>query len=100
VISRGPFQPLQFCDCVKCHSKGSDALPEVIEPYRHRMASIERRDLKGHLVPTPCCRQGCQPLNQALDQILAQVAQALSSLQGWSIHNVSGQPVPASPPSE
>ena len=95
VTSRGPFQPLQFCDCVKCHSKGSAVLSDVIEPYRHRMASTERRDLKGHLVPTPCCRQRCQPLNQALHQAArGPIQPGFEHLQGWGIHHLSGLPVP------
>jgi len=33
----------------------------------HRMAGVGR-DLRVHLVPTSCHGQGCQPLNQTLDQ--------------------------------
>ena len=46
-------------------------------------------------IQLPCHRQGCQ----ALDQVLDQIAQgpdrpSLKHLQGWGIHNLSGQPVP------
>ena len=37
------------------------------ESQNYRMAWVGR-DLKDQLVPTPCCEQGSQPLNQALDQ--------------------------------
>ena len=59
------------------------------------MACIEQRDLKGHLVPTPCCRQRCQPLNQALHLAARGLIQpGFEHLQGWGIHHFSGLPVP------
>jgi len=59
------------------------------------MACIEQRDLKGHLVPTPCCRQRCQPLNQALHQAArGPIQPGFEHLQGWGIHHFSGLPVP------
>ena len=45
----------------------------------------------------PCFRQGCQPLDQALDQIAQGLVQpGLEHLQGWGIHSPSGQPIPTS----
>jgi len=48
------------------------------------------KDLKDNVVPTPCHGQGCQPLDWA-----AQGPMQWGQLQGWSIHGISGQPVPA-----
>ena len=51
------------------------------------------RDPKDHQL---CCyKQG----SQSLDQVLYEIAQdalpsGLKHLQGWGIHNLSGQPVP------
>jgi len=54
------------------------------------------RDLRAHLVLTPCYGQDCQPLNQAVDQAAQGIIQpGLEHLQGWSIHSFSGQVVPA-----
>ena len=85
----------------------------------HRTAPVGRH-LKDHSVPTPYCGQGCHPMNQAparvvpsspapghlpAPQLYLMLDQAGSSnisrvslevfhpehLQGWSIHNLSGQ---------
>ena len=43
----------------------------------------------------PFCGQGCQPLNQALDQrAQGPIQPGLEHLQGQSVHNLSGQLVP------
>ena len=47
------------------------------------------RDLKDHLFPTPRHGQGCQPVDQALDQ--GPIQPGLEHLQGQSIHDLSGQ---------
>ena len=64
----------------------------------HRMAWIGR-DLKYHQVSTLLSQaglQGCQPLNQILDQIAqGPIQHGLEHLQVWSFHNLSGQPMPA-----
>ena len=53
------------------------------------------RDLKDHQVPNPCHRQGCQLLDQVLDLIAqGHIQPGPKHLQGWGIHNTSGQPVP------
>jgi len=47
--------------------------------------------------PPPCHRQGCQLLDEELDQIAQNpIHPGLEHLQGKGIHNLSGQPVPAS----
>jgi len=44
----------------------------------------------------PCHRQGRQPPRTVLDQAAQDPIQpGLEHLQGWGIHNLSGQPVPA-----
>lgn len=51
------------------------------------------RELKDHLVPTPCCGQ---PRDQALGQVAQGAIQpGLDPPQGWGMHSVSGQPVEA-----
>ena len=81
----------------KCHSEfpifSSNPIAEIAQ--NHRMAWVGR-DLKDHQAPTPHHRQGRQPPYL----ILVQAAQGpiqpgLEHLQGWGIHNLSGQPVPA-----
>ena len=53
------------------------------------------RDLKDHESLTPCKGQGHQPLH-LLDQAAQGLIQpGLEHLQGWGIHNLSEQPVPA-----
>ena len=53
-------------------------------------------DLEDHQVPTSCHRQGCQPLDQVLDQTAQGPIQPdLEHLQERGIHNLSMQPVPA-----
>ena len=49
------------------------------------------RDLKYHLVPTPCFGQGYQPLDQTVQEL---IKPGFELLYGWGIHNFSGQPVP------
>ena len=57
--------------------------------WNRRMAWVGR-DLKDHSVPAPCCRQGCQPLSQALDQVAQDlICPGLEHLQGWDIHSLS-----------
>ena len=54
------------------------------------------RDPKDHQVPTPCHRQGHQPPDLVLDQAAQGLIQpGFKHLQGQSIHNPSGQPVPS-----
>jgi len=52
------------------------------------------RDLKDHQVPIPCHRQDHQHSELVLDQA-AQGCVQPEHLQGWSIHSLSRQPVPA-----
>jgi len=49
------------------------------------------RDLKDHLVPTPCRGQGHVPLDQVAQ---SSIQPGLEHFQGGGIHNFSGQPVP------
>jgi len=56
------------------------------------------RDLKDHEAPTPpaCCRQGHQPSHLILDQAAQGPLQpGLERLQGWGMHNLSEQTIPA-----
>jgi len=46
---------------------------------------------KSHLVQLPCNEQGHAQLDQVAQGL---VYTRLESLQGWSIHRLSGQPVP------
>ena len=58
------------------------AFLETLISQNLRMAWVER-DLKDHQVPTPCHRQSCQLLDQALDQIAqGPIQPALKPLQG------------------
>ena len=41
----------------------------------------------------PCCGQGCQSLNRALDQVVS-MPPGLEHLQGWGIQKFSGQLLP------
>jgi len=50
-----------------------------------------RRDFKAHLVPAPCHGQGCHTVDQAAQ---GPIQPGFECLQGWSICNLSGQPVP------
>jgi len=49
------------------------------------------RDLKDHLVPTPCHEQGHLPLDQVAQ---SSIQPGLEHFQGGDIHSFSGQPVP------
>ena len=61
----------------------------------HRMAWVERSP-KAHQVSTPCHRQAHQPADLALEQVAqGPIQPGLEHLQGWGIHRLSGQPVPA-----
>jgi len=54
------------------------------------------RDLKDHQAPMPRHRQGHQPPHLILDQaVQGPIQPGLEHLQGWGIHSLSGQPVPA-----
>lgn len=55
-----------------------------LEPQNHRMVLVGR-DLEDHLVPIPFCGQGCQLLDQALDQV---TQGSISHLQGIKITNI------------
>ena len=55
------------------------------------MAWVEE-DHKDHQVPTPCYVQGRQPADQAAQ---SHIQPGLECLQGWGIHSLLGQPVPA-----
>ena len=48
-------------------------------------------DIKDHLVPTSLPWDGCHSPDQAAQ---GRIQPGLEHLQGWSIHNFSGQPVP------
>jgi len=48
------------------------------------------KDHIAHPVPTPCCVQGRQPLDQAAQ---SHIQPGLECLQGWGIHNLLGQMV-------
>ncbi|KAK4821804.1 hypothetical protein QYF61_003833 [Mycteria americana] len=56
----------------------------------HRMIWVAK-DLKDHLVPTPCHGQGQLPLDQVAQ---SPMQPGLEHFQGWGIHNFSGQSVP------
>ena len=56
----------------------------------YRMAWVEK-DHNDHPVPTPCYVQGCQRPDHAAQ---SHIQPGLECLQGWSIHNLLGQPVP------
>jgi len=45
-----------------------------------------------HLVSTPCYVQGRQPADRAAQ---SHIQPGLECLQGWGIHSLLGQPVPA-----
>lgn len=61
--------------------------------FNHRIACVGR-DLKDHPDLISCHRQGCWPLNQAVDQAAKGPIQTrLENLKGLSIHNLSVQPV-------
>jgi len=49
------------------------------------------KDLKDHVVSTPCYVQGRQPAAQAAQ---SRIQPGLECLQGWGIHSLLGQPVP------
>jgi len=49
------------------------------------------RDLKDHLVPTPCPGQGHLPLDQVAQ---SRIQPGLESFQGGGSHSFFGQPVP------
>jgi len=54
------------------------------------------RNLTHHETPTPCRMQGHQPPHLILDQAAqGPIQPGLEHLQGWGIHNLLGQPVPA-----
>ena len=55
------------------------------------MAWVEE-DHNDDLVPTPCYVQGHQPADQAAQ---SHSQPGLECLQGWGIHSLLGQPVPA-----
>ena len=48
------------------------------------------RDLKDHLVPTPCHGQRHLPLDQGAQ---SPIQPGLEHCQGWGTHSCSGQPV-------
>ena len=59
------------------------------------MASIGR-ELKDHQVPTPCYKQGCQPLDQVLDQIAqGPIRPGPKHLRDWASTSSLVQLVPA-----
>ena len=54
------------------------------------------RDLKDHQAPTPYRMQGHQTPHLILDQATqGPIQPGLEHLEGWGIHNLSWQPVPA-----
>ena len=54
------------------------------------------RNIKDHESPIPFHRQGHQHPHLILDQpAQGPIQPCLEHLQGWGIHNLSGQPVPA-----
>ena len=53
------------------------------------------RGFKDHQVPTPLLQAGLPTATSVLDQIVqGPIQPELEHLQGWGIHNLSGQPVP------
>jgi len=52
---------------------------------------IEWLELEDHLVPSPCCEQGCNPPAKSAH---GPIHPDLKHLQGWGTHSFSGQPVP------
>jgi len=66
-----------------------------IESQNHRLAWVGR-DPKDHPVPNLGHRQGQQPPYLVLDEAAqGPIQPGLEHPQGWGIHIVSGQPVPA-----
>jgi len=56
---------------------------------------LERTSKISYFQPL-CCGQGCQLLDQVLDQgAQGPIQPGLKHLRGWSIHSLPGQPVPA-----
>ena len=54
------------------------------------------RDPKDHQVPNPHHRHGHQPPDLLLDEAAqGSIQPGFEHLQGWGIHSLSGQPVPA-----
>jgi len=82
-------QMLRFCIGLGMNHMGCNH-----RTVNHRMAWVGR-DLKDHLVPTSCHRQGCCPLNLIPYKSAPGSIQAgPEHQQGWGIHGSSGQPVP------
>ena len=73
-----------FCS-TSCRCGGAASLM----PQNHRMAWVEK-DHNAHPVPTPCCVQGRQRVDQAAQ---SHIQPGLECLQGWGIHSLPGQPV-------
>lgn len=56
---------------------------------------MEETSSRHHDIPTPCHRQGCQALDQKINEAAQGPIQPHSGyLQGWGIHDFSGQPDP------
>ena len=67
--------------------------------FTHRIIESLRLEGTPRIIKfqTPCHRQGHQPPDPLLDQaVQGSIQPGLEHLQGWSIHSLSGQPVPAS----
>jgi len=68
----------------------TDELLAFCFSHNYRMAWVER-DAKDYSVPIPCCGQGSHSADQAAQ---SPMQPGHECLQGWGIHNCSGQPVP------
>lgn len=56
---------------------------------------MEETSGRHHDIPTPCHRQGCRALDQKINEAAQGPIQPHSGyLQGWGIHDFSGQPDP------
>jgi len=98
-----------FVECVRCVFGDLDIYItrlnicmqiHAISWAQHGMVIIEWFGLEGTpriiKLPPPCHRQGHPPPELVLDQAAQGPNQpGLEHFQGWSVHNLSGQPVPA-----
>ncbi len=71
---------------------------ELLNQHHENHRILESLELEvtseGHLVQLPCNEQGHAQLDQVAQGL---IQPRLKSFQGWSIHHISGQPVPYHP---